>query len=50
MRNKFGSLLIFIIIFMIVYCLHDYTFKLKVNEIIKENPNITLQEFMGGEK
>lgn len=37
----------FIIIFIIVFVAQDYVFKLQVKQVIEENPNITLQEFMG---
>lgn len=39
--------IIFIIAFFTSFCLQDYIFKYKVNQVLKEKPNITLQEFMG---
>ena len=47
--NRIISLIEFIIIFMIVFFIQDFTFKQQVKDVIKENPNITLQEFMGKE-
>ena len=49
MKERIFSLIEFIIIFIMVFVAYDYVFKYKVNQIIKENPNITLQEFMGKE-
>lgn len=42
--------IIFIIAFFVSFWLQDYIFKYKVNQILKEKPNITLQEFMGQNK
>ena len=39
----------FMIIFVITLTMQDYIFKHEVKQAIKENPNITLQEFMGKE-
>lgn len=43
------SLIEFIIIFIMVFFIQDFIFKEQVKQVIKENPNITLQEFMGKE-
>lgn len=40
-------LIIFIICFFVSFGVQDYIFKYKVNQVLKEKPNITLQEFMG---
>lgn len=47
--NRIEVIIIFIITFFISFYMQDYIFKSKVNKIIKENPSITLQEFMEGE-
>lgn len=39
----------FMIVFVITLAMQDYVFKHEVKQAIKENPNITLQEFMGNE-
>lgn len=44
--NRIEILIIFIITFFISFYMQDYAFKYKVNQVIKENPNITLKEFM----
>ena len=44
--TRIEILIIFIITFFISFYMQDYIFKSKVNKIIKENPNITLKEFM----
>lgn len=46
--NRIVGLIIVTITFILVFFIYDYTFKAKVNKVIEENPNITLQEFMGG--
>ena len=48
MKKRIISLIEFIIIFLMIFVGYDYVFKLQVKQVIKENPNITLQEFMGG--
>ena len=44
--NRIIILFTFAIAFFISFVMQDYIFKYKVNQIIKENPNITLKEFM----
>lgn len=44
--NRIEILIIFIITFFISFYMQDYILKYKANQVIKENPNITLQEFM----
>ena len=44
--NEIIILFTFAIAFFISFAMQDYIFKYKVNQIIKENPNITLKEFM----
>jgi hypothetical protein len=44
--NRIIILIIFFISFFIAFAMQDYIFKYKVNQIIKENPSITLKEFM----
>lgn len=45
-ETRIEILIIFIITFIISFYMQNITFKYKVNQIIKENPDITLQEFM----
>ena len=45
--NRICGIIIVTITFILVFFIYDYTFKAKVNKVIEENPNITLQEFMG---
>lgn len=47
--NRIISLIEFIIIFIMVFVAYDFVFKYQVKQVIKENPNITLQQFMGKE-
>ena len=49
MRERICRLIEFMIVFVITLAMQDYIFKCEVKEVIKENPNITLQEFMGKE-
>lgn len=44
--NRIMIIIVFLISFIITFYLQDYIFKYKVNQVIKQNPNITLQEFM----
>ena len=44
--TRIEILIIFTITFFISFYMQDHIFKSKVNKIIKENPNITLKEFM----
>lgn len=47
--NRIEILIVFIITFFISFYMQDYIFKYKVNQVIKEKPNITLREFIGEE-
>lgn len=44
--NRIEILIIFTITFFTSFYMQDYILKYKVNQVIKENPNITLKEFM----
>ena len=44
--ERISRLIEFMIVFVITLAMQDYIFKYEVKQIIKENPNITLQEFM----
>lgn len=44
--NRICGIIVVTITFILVFFIYDYTFKTKVNKVIEENPNITLQEFM----